>query len=559
VESVTRTPTPLDALCEDFVKKTIELSPFLATSLGVPGHGGEIPDFSPAGDAKFAALQRETLEKLNDIDIQDEVDEITLAAMRERLGLDLELYDTGENLASLNVLASPVQQMRDIFDLMPSDTKADWQDIAARMSKIPQGMAGYIESLRAAVKRGLAPAIRQVNEVLKQVDGLGGADSQFNAIAARGEAAYPELAGALAHGADAARQAYRDLATYLRDELTAQARQEDGFGKERYQRFSRLFLGETVDLEETYEWGVKELRRIIAEQQALAEEIAGPGATIEQAVEKLNADEKYTINGVENLQKWMQETADQAIAELDGTQFDIPDEIKTLEARIAPTHTGGIYYTPPSNDMSRPGRMWWSVPEGIDKFETWQQLTTVYHEGVPGHHLQVGGQTANKDKLNSWRRNMCFVSGHGEGWALYAEKLMDELGYLKDAAFKLGMLYGQRMRAARVVFDIGMHLGLNAPEEWGGKPWDAETGWEFIRKNIKFAEENARFEFNRYLGWPGQAPAYFIGQRLWEQARDRAKAAAVERGEEFDIKKFHAKALDMGSVPLQLLSTVLNP
>lgn len=556
---MTRTPTPLDALGEEYVQKAIALSPFLATSMGVPGQGGDIPDFSPAGDALWAELNRETLEKLDDIDIQDDVDEVTMAAMRERIGLDLELYDAGENLASLNVLASPVQQMRDIFDLMPTETKSDWEDIAARLAKIPDGIKGYIESLREGVKRGLAPAIRQVNAVLDQVDQIGGPDSTFNAVAARGEAAYPELAGALTHGADVARQAYRDLAKYLREELSPQARQADGFGKERYQRFSRLFLGETVDLEETYQWGVNELRRIIAEQQALAEEIAGPGASIEDALAKINADEKYAIHGVENLQKWMQETADQAIVELDGTQFDIPDSIKTIEAKIAPTHTGGIYYTPPSNDLTRPGRMWWSVPEGIDKFETWQQLTTVYHEGVPGHHLQVGTQTANRDKLNSWRRSMCFVSGHGEGWALYAEKLMDELGYLKDAAFRLGMLYGQRMRAARVVFDIGMHLGLNAPEEWGGKPWDAEVGWEFIRKNIKFAEENARFEFNRYLGWPGQAPAYFIGQRLWEQARDRAKAAAEERGEEFDIKAFHAKALDMGSVPLQLLSTVLNP
>ena len=527
--------------------------------MGVPGHGGDIPDFSPAGDDKLAELNRQTLALLDDIDVQDEVDEVTLAAMRERLGLELELYEAGEHLAAVNVLASPVQQMRDIFDLMPSETLADWRDIAARMGKIPQGINGYIHGLRAGCKRGLAPAIRQVNAVIDQVEQIGGPDSTFNAIAARGAEAYPELTSALNHSADIARQAYRDLATYLREELAPQARETDGFGKERYQRLSRYFLGETVDLEETYEWGVKELRRIIAEQQAIAEQIAGPGATIEQAVAKIDADEKYAIHGLENLQAWMQRTADQAIAELDGTQFDIPDQIKTLEAHIAPTHTGGIYYTPPSDDLTRPGRMWWSVPEGIDKFSTWQQLTTVYHEGVPGHHLQVGMQAVNKDQLNSWRRNLCFVSGHGEGWALYAEKLMDELGYLTDAAERLGMLFGQRMRAARVVFDIGMHLGLNAPEEWGGKPWDAETGWEFVRKNIKFAEENARFEFNRYLGWPGQAPAYLIGQRLWEQARDRAKAAAEERGEQFDIKKFHAKALAMGSVPLQLLSTVLNP
>src|SRR5690606_4756593 len=122
---------------------------------------------------------------------------------------------------------------------------------------------------------------------------------------------------------------------------------------------------------------------------------------------------------------------------------------------------------------------------------------------------------------------------------------------------QLGMLDAQRMRAARVVFDIGLHLGLEAPERWGGGTWTAEKGWDFLTSNINMPHSFIRFELDRYLGWPGQAPSYKVGQRLWETARDEARAAAGERGEDFDLRSFHAKALDLGSVGLDVLRGAL--
>jgi len=556
---VQREATPIDQIAEDYVQKMAALSPEFATAVGIPGYDGEMGDYSPAGMEAWAALMRATLTKLDEVDIQDDVDQVTLAAMKERLGLQLELHDAGEDLAVLNVIASPLQNMRQIFDMMPRETPEQWANIASRLSKLPAAMDGYLESLRAGVARGLAPAVRQVDEGIKQADELAAeGTSFFDKLAASGEKVDPSLATALHDGAAGARAAYAKLSAYLTNELRPVAPVADGVGAERYARFSRDFLGTAVDLEETYNWGVKELRRIIAEQEKVAAEIAGPGATVADAVAKIEANENYVIHGVENLQKWMQETSNQAVTELGETQFDIPDAIRNLECMIAPTQDGGIYYTPPSDDLSRPGRMWWSIPPGVEDFNTWRERTTVYHEGVPGHHLQCATAVLNKDELNSWRRLGCFVSGHGEGWALYAEKLMDELGYLSDAADRLGMLDGQRMRAARVVFDIGMHLGLNAPEEWGGKPWDADTAWEFLKANMNMDEERVRFEYNRYLGWPGQAPAYKIGQRVWEQIRDEARAAAEARGEQFDIKKFHRDALALGSVPLDILQNAMR-
>ncbi len=238
------------------------------------------------------------------------------------------------------------------------------------------------------------------------------------------------------------------------------------------------------------------------------------------------------------------------VTALNGIHFDIPEPVRRIQCMIAPTQNGGIYYTGPSDDFSRPGRMWWSVPPGVEEFNTWREKTTVYHEGVPGHHLQIGQAVYNRDQLNLWRRLVCWVSGHGEGWALYAERLMEEFGYMDDLGDELGLLDGQRMRATRVVLDIGVHLGKPAPQRWGGGTWDAEKAWELLRANVNMDEQFLRFELNRYLGWPGQAPSYKIGQRLWEQLRAEAQQQA---GDAFSLKDFHTEALNLGSLPLGVL------
>jgi uncharacterized protein (DUF885 family) len=253
----------------------------------------------------------------------------------------------------------------------------------------------------------------------------------------------------------------------------------------------------------------------------------------------------------------MQDVADTALTELHGTHFDIPDPARRIECMIAPTSDGGIYYTNPSEDWSRPGRMWWAVPDGVDDFATWKEVTTIYHEGVPGHHLQCAQAIFEQQRLNRWQRLMCWVSGHGEGWALYAERLMEELGYLADAGNLLGMLDAQLLRAVRVVVDLGVHLELPIPADsaWhGGELWTVGLAWEFLRSRVQTDDENLRFELDRYLGWPGQAPAYKLGERIWLQAREDARA---RKGADFDLKEFHRQALALGSLGLDPLREAL--
>lgn len=563
--SPARTPTALDALADAYVATIAALDPLVATAMGVPGFDHAMPDLSPAGHADRAAAAREMLARVAATQVVDDVDAVTAAALRERLGLEVEMFDAGETQRELNVIASPLQGVRDVFDLMPTATHEDWVVVAARLAAIPDALAGYGESLRDAVARGQVAAIRQVEAGIRQAEGLAAADSSFFTTLAAGaqvdRAALavvdPALATALERGAAGAREAYARLAEVLRSDLAPSAPAADGVGRERYALFSRAFLGAHVDLDETYAWGLEELERIVAEQEAVAREIAGPGASVADAIAVLDADPARLLHGTDALQKWMQRTADGAIAALADTHFDIPGPVRRLECLIAPTHSGGIYYTQPSADFSRPGRMWWSVPEGVTDFATWREKTTVYHEGVPGHHLQIAQTVYRSDLLNSWRRLACWVSGHGEGWALYAERLMADLGFLDDPGDRLGMLDGQRLRAARVVLDIGVHLGKPCPERWGGGTWDAAKAWEFLRANANMAEGFLRFELDRYLGWPGQAPSYKVGQRLWEQIRDEAAAQAAAAGDTFDLKAFHRRALDVGSVGLDVLRDAL--
>ncbi|WP_029068648.1 DUF885 domain-containing protein [Jonesia quinghaiensis] len=565
--TTSRTPSPIDQIADAYVQDLAALDPFGATALGIPGYDHLVTDYSPAGHQRRVDLTRDTLANIAKTPRQDDTDDVTVAAMTERMGLEIEMFESGWVHADLNVIASPLQGIRDVFDITPTATVDNWRNIAARLAALPTSISSYIESLRYGASQGKVPALLQVTEGVKQAREIADPTTSFFVTFVSSESAQTVLAeaddsaaltAALQTAARGAAEAYGLLADYLENELAPLAPTDDAAGRERYQLSSRYFLGASIDLDETYEWGLEELARIVAEQQATAEELYGPGTTVEEAVARLDEDERYVLHGTDALKAWMQETSDQAIRELGQSHFDIPEPVLDLECMIAPTSNGGIYYTPPSDDFSRPGRMWWSVPPSVETFNTWREKTTVYHEGVPGHHLQLGQAVYLRESLNSWRRLICWVSGHGEGWALYAERLMEELGYLSDPADRLGMLDGQRMRAARVVLDIGVHLKKPCPEQWGGGTWDAEKAWHFLSANVNMPQDFIRFELNRYLGWPGQAPAYKVGQRLWEQIRSDAQTRAEAAGEQFDVKAFHARALGLGSVGLDVLKETLS-
>ena len=550
----------IDELAERYVAEWAGLSPLGATQVGIAGHDDKIDDLSPEGYEAQAELARRTVEKLDVIEPEHETEQVAKDAMMERLGLELATYDAGYTKSAISVISSALHGLRGVFDVMPTEGQEAAANIASRLNLFAPAVEQYKTTLREELAAGRVSARAQLLAVAEQCDAWtdSSRDDFFHGLARRLGASGP-LAAELERGATAATAATVDFASFLRTELAPHGREKEAAGLEHYELASQYFLGAKVDLQETYLWGFAELHRLEREMAVVSATIAGSGATVDEAVAALDADPARRIPGKEAFRDWMQALADKAISELNGTHFDIEPPARKIECCLTPTSDGGIYYTGPSEDFSRPGRMWWAVPEGITEFSTWREVTTVYHEGAPGHHLQISQVMLRKELLNRWQRLLCWCSGHGEGWALYAERLMDDLGYLEDPGDRLGMLDGQALRAARVIVDIGMHLELEIPRDnpFGFHPgarWTPELGWEFLRAHTRMAEEVLRFEWKRYLGWPGQAPSYKVGERIWLQAREETKQ---RKGADFDLKAFHRDALNLGSLGLDPLRKAL--
>ncbi|HEX8487386.1 MAG TPA: DUF885 domain-containing protein [Propionibacteriaceae bacterium] len=552
----------VDEIADRYVAECVNRYPELATQLGVAGQDDRWSDYSVDGHADRMEHVQETIDALHQVNPVDGRESLAKDSMLERLGLEVELHEAHIPTSRVSVVVGHAQELRSTFDLMPTDTDQGWANIAARLRTVDQPLRQVQHTLGREAVAGNISAVRQIQATVDQIrswTGQIGSDDFFARLVAELPASVPDsLRRDVTSAADRGRTAFADFGCWLGDHLAPLAPQLDAVGPERYALCSRNFLGATVDLEETYAWGWAELARIQQEQRELARQLVGSD-DIRQACAALDADPARRIDGAEQFRVWMQQLADRAVADLAGTHFDIPEPIRTIECCLAPTHDGLIYYTGPTEDFSRPGRMWWAVPDGIDSFSTWKEVTTVYHEGVPGHHLQIAQNAHRAELLNRWQRQLCFVSGHGEGWALYAERLMDELGYLDDPGDKMGMLDAHAFRASRVIVDIGMHLQLripadNAPGFRPGERWTPAAGLEFLLANCSSDEPTLRFEINRYLGWPGQAPSYKVGERIWLEARDEVRE---RKGADFDLRQFHADALDLGPMGLDPLRRAL--
>ncbi len=546
----------VDEIADRHVTEFSVLNPIAATSMGITGYDDLMTDLSPSGLGAVADLNRRTLAELAKSDPSSDREQIAREAMTERLAVYVELYESGASASDLNVISSWLQTVRQIFDIMPTAGEEAQRNLASRMRGVGSAYAGYRQTLLDAAGKGHVTARRQVIACAKQcVEWTAAGACFYDGLVERTKAT-GLVRAELEAAARAASASTAEFGRFLETELLPLAREKDAVGRERFSLHSREFLGTRIDPDEAYGWGWHEVIRIESEMSRVAGEIV-PGGTVADAVKALDSDPERRIFGRDALRNWMQGIADATISELDGTHFDIPEPARTIECMIAPTEDGGIYYTGPNEDWSRPGRMWWALADGVEDFSTWKELTTIYHEGVPGHHLQVAQAIYLQDQLNRWQRMMCWVSGHGEGWALYSERLMDELGYLADPGDKLGMLDAQLLRAARVVVDLGVHAELPIPADspWHpGELWNADLAWEFLRARVQTDDAMLRFELDRYFGWAGQASSYKLGERTWLAAREQVRQ---RKGAEFDLRQFHSQALALGSMGLDPLREAL--
>jgi uncharacterized protein (DUF885 family) len=552
-------------IADEYVDKVAELSPITATALGIPGHDHEITDYSPDGAEASAALDRSTLQELDAAESENEQDRVAREAMAEQIRLSLDMHDAGEHLRQLSIIHSPIHSIRMTFDLMPRDTDEQWNNIAARLNLVSQGLESFRRSLEEGGRQGKVVSKRQATETASQCRVWSGStegqssffDGLLNAYDEAGIGS-DSLRRDIERGAQAANGAMDEMAAYLTDTYAPEATDRDAVGLERYTLASRTFNGIELDLAETYHWGWEQLRWVNVEMSKTAEQIL-PGGSVAEAENLLETDPERSIEGEDAFKNWMQELQDHTIEELNGIHFDIAEPVKTIEALIAPP--GGalaMYYTPPSEDFSRPGRTWYPTG-GKTVFPIWGEVSIAYHEGVPGHHFQLATTTHLSSQLSRFQRLLGGSSGYVEGWGLYAERLMAELGYMENPDYYLGMLRAQALRSVRVIIDIGMHLELDIPSDESfhpGETWTPDLGQEFINLNRHgFPVAFMASEISRYLGLPGQAISYKVGERVWREVREEVKK---RQGAAFDLKQFHTRALNLGPMGLAQMQRELT-
>ncbi|MFD6261128.1 DUF885 domain-containing protein [Micromonospora chalcea] len=530
----------IDEFTDGLLGEVTRLDPCVAVVEAGEQDVDGLTDYSPEGHQARADLAARALRRIEALPARSPLHE----HLAERLRARIAFHTAGEDLRELHVAATgPLQLIRQCVESTVPGRDAGraahedgWARVGARQAAIPASLDGYARSLLVAAERGHLPTRRQVDLVTQRCRNW--IDEDTALVQRYGDG--PQRPSLQAAARDA-REAYRRFATTLTADLAPLARDDEAFGPARYALWVRTFLGMEPDLRELYEWGWDEFTATEAQLVAEAKTLGG---TVPEALDRLGRpDAPGTMHSRAAFGAWLQELLEATTERLHGTHFDIPAPLRRVESRI--TASGGTAYTAPSRDLTRPGRVSWLLPAGQESFPTWWAYSTAYHEGVPGHHLQLGAEACRGGP--GQRLNLLGgLSGAQEGWALYAERFMDELGLYEQPGARLGHLFMQLLRAARVVLDIGLHLRLPMPSA-DGAPWTPESALDLLRDRCHQGPY-APLELARYLGRPAQALTYKVGERVWRDGR------AAFPG---DRRAFHSHALALGSLGLDQLARAL--
>ncbi|HSF86509.1 MAG TPA: DUF885 domain-containing protein [Acidimicrobiia bacterium] len=542
------------ALSSRYIDDLLELDPLFATSLGVREHAGEWGDTGLSGaaaKADLAARYRADLQR--HLDHPDSRERLAAHVLVAELGELVEEFEHGDHLTDLSHMASSFHWYTRVFDLMPKDTVSDWSPIVMRLATIDRAYSGLQERLEAGRAAGHVVARRQVESVVAQAKRLSAAGGALDLLL---RDAPPEVQDTALDAVMKARAAIQQFGQWLERTYGPDAKHEDAAGEPRYRRRASRFVGIEVEPLEAYEWGWGEFHRLVAEMERVATDIVPEGGLL-AATELLERDPSRAAPSRDSFLEFIEARQELALAELDGSHFDVAPPLRTITVNLAPPGSPlGAYYLRPSEDFSRPGGIWYSVGDQ-EVFPLYHHVSTAYHEGFPGHHLQVGTAMANADRISRAHRLAVWYPGYGEGWALYSELLMQELGYFEIPDFHFGMLAKHLYRATRIVIDVGLHLGLTIPEHapvGAGEPWSFDLATQYLRRFGFRTPDQSVAETLRYLGWPGQAIAYKLGEREILSLRREARTSL---GDQFDLKQFHDRVIGHGAMRFDLLRRIV--
>lgn len=532
-------------LCDEYFEKTLEYDAIGSTYANYTDQNGHWNDYSFHEVDPFLKVAKTYQKKIFDAKPIDYYDELAKKIILN----DINTYITNSKdffmYADFGSVYSEPQSIYEVFEIMPRDTRKDILNIIKRMEKIPSAFNQWITALRDVQDLGFVNAKARVKYLVDILDNY--SEGSFSNIAKEIDQDDERLMRA----AKEADMACCWLSAWLEYSYMPWAKDNYAVGKDRYLKNVKEYTGLDINPSDVYDWGFAELKKINDEMWIVAKQLGDFNSLIEVR-DYLNNNPKYIVNGRDNFKSFLDGITKKAIKELNGTVFTIPVAMKQCEVELDDeTIDESPYYKSPSDDMTRPGKTVYPTL-GRDNFTTWENYSTWFHESIPGHHMQIATSILNKDTLSRYQREEAWNSGYGEGWALYSERLMDELGYFEDPGYKMGYLMCQAMRAARLIVDIGLHLEYTLGD---GSIWNAEYAVEFLETNALLNHDYAVSEVKRYISWAGQAITYKLGEKVWLDAREDAKKRL---GDKFDLKKFHNYALKLGPMGLDLLKEELG-
>ena len=538
--------TAQNTLFEEFYQNNLRNSPERATSIGDYRYNGHLDDVSIAATARQHAENDAFLARLRAISTEGMGDADRLS--HDLLERQLAQQDTNYGLKNYEM---PVNQQNgthtSLADLplgVPLDTVPHYEDYIQRLHQIPRVLSQTADVLRQGMKDGLVLPRFLIEKLPGQCDGIIAANP-FLLPAKKFPTSFSEadrqrLTAAITRAAtDDVLPAYRTFATFLRAEYAPQGRSAISVeslpdGKRRYATAVKVMTTVNITPERVHELGLSEVARITAEMTVLAKAQGYKDLTTFRAA--VNSSPAWKPKSEQQIIEDFARYIHQMEPKLPLLFGLLPKSRVTVEGIPDFDAAAATHYNSGTPDGKRAGRVVVAVANPTQRTLVLDEAVA-YHEGVPGHHLQisVAQQLQNLPKF----RLRGGYTAYTEGWALYAEELGKEVGFYTDPISDYGRLNSELFRAVRLVVDTGMH----------DKGWSRDQVIAYMRAN-DVNEPLAQSETDRYIAWPGQALAYKMGQLKIRELRDRAKQ---QLGDHFDLRAFHDEILSGGAMPLDLL------
>jgi uncharacterized protein (DUF885 family) len=535
-----------NALFDEFYETGLKNSPERATSFGDYRYNSQLSQVSLAEIARQHAEADDFLKRLKAIPTDGMSDKDLLS--HQLLERQLEREDVNYELKNYEM---PVNQQRGVHtglaDLplsVPFDSVQHYQDYISRLHQIPRVLDQTTEVLRQGMKDNLMPPKVVLEKLPGQCEGIVEANP-FILPAKKFPAEFSdadkkrltdEMTKAIN---DEVVPAYKKFAEFLKNDYDAKGRPEISVetlpdGKRRYAEAVKTMTTTNIAPAEVHEIGLKEVERITAEMTKLATEQGFKD--LASFREKINADAKWKPQSEQQIVDDFKKYIDQMQPKLPELFGLLPKSPVTVEPIPGFAKAEATHYVAGTPDGKRPGRVVVAVADPTKRTLVLDEAVA-YHEGVPGHHMQISIAQTLPDLPKFRLRG--FYSAYAEGWALYSEELGKEIGFYQDPVSDYGRLNSELFRAVRLVVDTGIH----------DKNWSREKVIEFMHAN-DVNDAVAQTEADRYIAWPGQALAYKMGQLTIRKLREEAK---TQLGAKFDIKAFHDVVLNGGAMPLDLL------